>query len=207
MFRPSWSWQARWTTLIKPRSSLRLLFADRIGFHHYSNYVEYEHEHLASAVYGQFVNHREILPNDVIDRNYNGSANDIERDSLPNRIGPSLWLAANWAAWALRATHMRCTAGALPNRVPRALAALEPPGYALKSLRGSALSLLEGKMVLVSYHAQRNLLMSASFTVSAPTRTKQSANGQAETPDAELKDVANGKDIVDVKPIAAEVTS
>jgi hypothetical protein len=62
-------------------------------------------------------------------------------------------------------------------------------------------------MVLVSYHAQRNLLMSANFTVSAPTRTGLNANGQAETLDADAKDVANGKDIVDEKPIAAEATS
>ena len=49
--------------------------------------------------------------------------------------------------------------------------------------------------------------MSANFIVSAPPRTKQSANGHAETLDAELKDVANGKDIVEVKPIAPEVSS
>ena len=64
----------------------------------------------------------------------------------------------------------------------------------------------EAKMVLVSYHAQRNLTMSANFIVSAPTRTKKNANGQAETLDAELKDVANGEGIVEVKPIASEVT-
>ena len=59
---------------------------------------------------------------------------------------------------------------------------------------------------LESYHAQRNLLMSANFIVNAPTRTKQNANGQAKTLDAEVKDVTNGEGIVDVKPIAPEVT-
>jgi hypothetical protein len=61
-------------------------------------------------------------------------------------------------------------------------------------------------MVLVSYHARRNLLMSANFIVSAPPRTKQSANGQTETLDAEMKDGANGKGTVDVKPIGSEAS-
>ena len=60
-------------------------------------------------------------------------------------------------------------------------------------------------MVLVSYHAQRN--MSANFIVSAPTRAKINANGQAGTLNAESKDGANGEGIVDVKPIPPEVTS
>jgi hypothetical protein len=75
-----------------------------------------------------------------------------------------------------------------------------------REIRWRRATLDEAKMVLVSYHAQRNLLMSANFIVSAPTRTKKNANGQAETLDAELKDVANGEGIVEVKPIASEVT-
>jgi hypothetical protein len=62
-------------------------------------------------------------------------------------------------------------------------------------------------MLLVSCYAQRNLLMSANFIVSAPTMTKPTANGQAETPDAKLNDAPNGKGLVDVKPIDPEVTS
>ena len=49
--------------------------------------------------------------------------------------------------------------------------------------------------------------MSANFIVSALPRAKQNANGQAETLDAELKDAANGKRVVDVTPIAPEVSS
>jgi hypothetical protein len=78
-----------------------------------------------------------------------------------------------------------------------------PGGMEHREIRWRRATLDEAKMVLVSYHAQRNLLMSANFIVSAPTRTKKNANGQAETLDAELKDVAN---IVEVKPIASEVT-
>ena len=50
-----------------------------------------------------------------------------------------------------------------------------------------------GKTVLVSSMPNESLLMSANFIVSAPTRAKQSANGQAETLDAELNDVTNGE--------------
>jgi hypothetical protein len=60
---------------------------------------------------------------------------------------------------------------------------------------------------LVSYHAQRNLLMSPNYTVSAPSRTKQNANGQAQVPDTKLKGEANGEGTVDIKPIAPEVGS
>jgi hypothetical protein len=82
-----------------------------------------------------------------------------------------------------------------------------PSGVEHREIRWRRATLDEGKTVLVSYHAQRNLLMSANFIVSAPTRTKQSANPQAERLNAELEDGANGKDIVDVKPTAPEVTS
>jgi hypothetical protein len=77
-----------------------------------------------------------------------------------------------------------------------------PRGVERREIRWRGAALDEGKMVLVSYHARRNLLTSANFTASAPTRTKQSANGQAETLDAELKDVANGKDVVGAKAVA-----
>ena len=76
-----------------------------------------------------------------------------------------------------------------------------------REIRWRRATLDEGKMVLVSYHAQGNLLMSANFTVSAPTRTKQSANGQSEAADGILNDEANGEGTVDVKPIASEVDS
>ena len=68
-----------------------------------------------------------------------------------------------------------------------------PGGVEHREIRWRRATLDEAKMVLVSYHAQRNLLMSANFIVSAPPRTKQSANGQTETLDAKLKDEANGE--------------
>ena len=82
-----------------------------------------------------------------------------------------------------------------------------PGGVEHREIRWRRATLDEVKMVLVSYHAQRNLLMSPNYTVNAPTRTKQSANGQAETPDAKLKDEANGEGTADVKPLGPEVGS
>ena len=81
-----------------------------------------------------------------------------------------------------------------------------PGGVEHREIRWRRATLDEVKMVLVSYHAQRNLLMSPNYTVNAPTRTKQ-ANGQAETPDAKLKDEANGEGTADVKPLGPEVGS
>ena len=82
-----------------------------------------------------------------------------------------------------------------------------PGGVEHREIRWRRATLDEAKMVLVSYHAQRNLLMSANFIVSAPPRTKQSGNGQTETPDGKLKDEANGEGTADMKPIAPEVSS
>jgi hypothetical protein len=82
-----------------------------------------------------------------------------------------------------------------------------PGGVEHREIRWRRATLDETKMVLVSYHAQRNLLMSPNYTVSAPTRTKQNGNGQAETLDAKLKNEANGEGIVDVKPIAQDLAS
>jgi hypothetical protein len=80
-----------------------------------------------------------------------------------------------------------------------------PSGIEHREIRWRRATLDEGKMVLVSYHAQRNLLMSASFIVSAPIRTKQNANGQAEALKAGLKSAANGG-VLDVKPTSTEIT-
>ena len=82
-----------------------------------------------------------------------------------------------------------------------------PGGVEHREIRWRRATLDEAKMVLVSYHAQRNLLMSANFIVSAPPRTKQSENDQTETPDGKLKKEANGEGTADMKPIALEVGS
>jgi hypothetical protein len=82
-----------------------------------------------------------------------------------------------------------------------------PGGVEHREIRWRRATLDEVKMVLVSYHAQRNLLMSPNYTVSAPTRAKQNANGQTEAADGKLKDEGNGEGTVDMKPIAPEVGS
>jgi hypothetical protein len=98
------------------------------------------------------------------------------------------------------------SAGELVLQVEETRTVNNPSGVEHREIRWRKATLDEGKMVLVSYHAQRNLSMSASFIVSAPARTKQNANGQAETLNAELKNAANGEGILDVKPIAPEIT-
>jgi hypothetical protein len=50
-------------------------------------------------------------------------------------------------------------------------------------------------MVLESYHAQQNLAMSATFTTTGTAGTKRKVNGQADSVETELKDVANGQDV------------
>jgi hypothetical protein len=74
-----------------------------------------------------------------------------------------------------------------------------------REIRWRKATLDEAKMVLVSYHAQRNLLMSANFIVSAPSGTKRDANGQGEKQDAEMNNLANGQGTADVQPVPADV--
>ena len=47
--------------------------------------------------------------------------------------------------------------------------------------------------------------MSPNFIVSAPIETSRSANGQGEK--GELKNIADGQGLSDVKPVTAEATS
>ena len=64
-----------------------------------------------------------------------------------------------------------------------------PGGVEHHEIRWRKAALDEARMVLVSYHAQRKLLMTANFVVSVPSET--SRNGQGEK--GELKDIANGQ--------------
>ena len=80
-----------------------------------------------------------------------------------------------------------------------------PGGVEHREIRWRRATLDEAKMVLVSYHAQRKLLMSPNFIVSAPIETSRSANGQGEK--GELKNIADGQGLSDVKPVTAEATS
>ena len=79
-----------------------------------------------------------------------------------------------------------------------------PSGVEHREIRWRRAALDEAKMVLVSYHTQRKLLMSANFIVSAPRETSKSANSQGEK--GELKYIADGQGLADVKPVTAEAT-
>jgi hypothetical protein len=97
------------------------------------------------------------------------------------------------------------SAGELVLQVEETRIVNSPSGVEHREIRWRRAILDEGKMVLVSYHAQRNLLMSPNYTVSASTNTRQNTNGQAGTADTKLKDEGHGEGRVDVKPIAPEV--
>jgi hypothetical protein len=98
-----------------------------------------------------------------------------------------------------------------PNAIGRLMLEVEETRSAIGSLgvehreiRWRSATVGEAKMVLESYNALRNLAMTATFTVSAPTKTKPS--GQDERMDAELKDAANGQDMTEVTLVPQDVT-
>jgi len=72
---------------------------------------------------------------------------------------------------------------------------ISPSGVEHHEIRWRRGTLSEAKMILESYHAQGNLAMLPSFTVSIPTGTQRKENGQGERIDAELGDVANRQDM------------
>ena len=74
-------------------------------------------------------------------------------------------------------------------------AAIGSLGVEHREIRWRSATVDEAKMVLESYNALGNLAMTATFTVSAPGGTKRKVNGQADSVETELKDVANGQDV------------
>jgi hypothetical protein len=92
--------------------------------------------------------------------------------------------------------------GALVLEVEETRISMSPSGVEHREIRWRRATLPEAKMVLESYHAQRNLAMSPSSAVSAPARTEQNGNGQGDTFEAELKGLANGQDVTLVPQIA-----
>jgi hypothetical protein len=95
--------------------------------------------------------------------------------------------------------------GELVLQVEETQIANSPGGVEHREIRWRRATLGEAKMVLVSYHAQRKLLMSANFIVSAPGETSKSANGQGEK--GELKYIADRQRLADVRPVTAEAAS
>jgi hypothetical protein len=62
-----------------------------------------------------------------------------------------------------------------------------PVGLEHREIRWRGATLDEAKTVMVSYHVQRNLAMTANFVVSAPSETKRTSNGRGNNEGAELK--------------------
>jgi hypothetical protein len=86
--------------------------------------------------------------------------------------------------------------GKLMLEVEETRAAIGATGVERREIRWRSATVDEAKMVLESYSALRNLAKTATFTVSSPTSTKPS--GQGERMDAEIKDAPNGKDMAGV---------
>jgi hypothetical protein len=82
---------------------------------------------------------------------------------------------------------------------------ISPSGVEHHEIRWRRGTLSEAKMILESYHAQRNLAMLPSFTVSTPAGTQRKENGQGERIDAELGDVANRQDMVEATLVPQNV--
>jgi hypothetical protein len=82
---------------------------------------------------------------------------------------------------------------------------VSPSGVEHHETRWRRGTLPEAKTVLVSYHAQRYLAMSPTFTVSAATGTKRKENGEGERIVVELADVANKQNMVEATPIPQDV--
>jgi hypothetical protein len=85
--------------------------------------------------------------------------------------------------------------GALVLEVEETRISMSPSGVEHREIRWRRATLPEAKMVLESYHAQQNLAMSATFTATGTAGTKRKVNGQADSVETELKDVANGQDV------------
>ena len=79
---------------------------------------------------------------------------------------------------------------------------ISPSGVEHHEIRWRRGTLSEAKMILESYHAQGNLAMLPSFTVSTPTGTQRKENGQGERIDAEVGDV----DMVEAILVPQDVT-
>ena len=98
-------------------------------------------------------------------------------------------------------------AGAFVLEVEESRISTSPTGVEHREIRWRRATLPEAKMVLQSYHAQQNLAMSPSFTVSSPIETKREEKGQGERVETDLKVLGNGHDMVDVTLVPGDVVS
>ena len=60
-------------------------------------------------------------------------------------------------------------------------------GVEHREIRWRKATLDEAKTVLVSYHAQRNLTMTANFVVSSPTTLRRNSDGRHEHQEIQVK--------------------
>jgi hypothetical protein len=117
--------------------------------------------------------------------------------------------AADKMEWAPtgRIDFSDCNAdGRLMLQVEETRSTIGSTGLERREIRWRNATVSDANKVLELYHAQRNLAMSPTFTVSATSGTKQIGSGQGQSLHAELKDVANGQDMADVTLVPKDVT-
>src|SRR5215813_6542663 len=96
--------------------------------------------------------------------------------------------------------------GALGLEVEETRISMSPTGVEHREIRWRRATLPEAKMVLESYHAQRNLATSATFTATAPAGARREVNERVESVETELKNAGNGHDMADVTLVPRDVT-
>jgi hypothetical protein len=83
---------------------------------------------------------------------------------------------------------------------------ISPSGVEHGAFRWRRATLPEAKMVIGSYHAQQNLLVSGTFTATTPIGTKRKVSRRAESVETELRDVGKEQDLADVTLAPRDVT-
>ena len=96
-------------------------------------------------------------------------------------------------------------AGAFVLQVEESRICVSPTGVEHREIRWRRATLPEAKMVLKSYHAQQNLAMSGSLTVSSPLETRREQKLRGERVETELEVVGNGHDVADVTLVPGDV--
>jgi hypothetical protein len=83
---------------------------------------------------------------------------------------------------------------------------ISPSGVEHGAFRWRRATLPEAKMVIESYHAQQNLLVSGTFTATTSIGTRRKVSGRAESVETELRDAGKEQDLAHVTLAPRDVT-
>jgi hypothetical protein len=128
------------------------------------------------------------------------------KSSAPSKTTDTVAVRKDWTPTGRIDFADSQPAAGLVLEVEETQTSISPSGVEHHGFRWRRGTLSEAKMVLESYHAQRNLAMSATFTAPAPAGTKPKVDGQPDSVETELKDVGNRQDMADVTLVPQDVT-